>query len=96
MLEDLAVGGVVCTASYEARKFGVHSAMSMAEAKRRCPQGIFLSCNHAYYESVSREIFQVFHEFAPVVEPLSLDEAFLDVSGMEMFSSRIGVRMQKN
>lgn len=76
--------GVVCTASYEARKFGVHSAMPMAEAKRRCPQGIFLSCNHAYYESVSREIFQVFHEFAPVVEPLSLDEAFLDVSGMEM------------
>ena len=76
--------GVVCTASYEARKFGVHSAMSTNEAKRRCPQGIFLDCNHPYYEAVSRDIFKIFHEFAPTVEPLSLDEAFLDVSGMEL------------
>ncbi|MEG6584283.1 DNA polymerase IV [Dendrosporobacter sp. 1207_IL3150] len=75
--------GVVSTASYEARKYGVRSAMSMAEARRRCPQGVFLSCDHNRYSRVSKEIMEVLADFSPIVEPLSLDEAFLEVSGME-------------
>lgn len=75
--------GVVATASYEARRFGVHSAMPMVEAKRRCPQGIFVTGNYKRYQEVSQEIFKVFHDFSPCVEPLSIDEAFLDITGME-------------
>lgn len=75
--------GVVATASYEARRFGVHSAMSMVEARRRCPEGIVLSSDHEKYSRVSVELQRIFSEFSPIVEPLSLDEAFLDVSGME-------------
>lgn len=75
--------GVVATASYEARRFGVHSAMSMVEARRRCPEGIFLPCDHEKYSQVSMELQRIFSEFSPIVEPLSLDEAFLDVTGME-------------
>ncbi|MBN1103530.1 MAG: DNA polymerase IV [Deltaproteobacteria bacterium] len=72
--------GVVCSASYEARKFGVHSAQPMAAALRLCPQGIFLPVRMARYVEVSRKIFSVFYRFTPLVEPLSIDEAFLDVS----------------
>lgn len=75
--------GVVATASYEARRFGVHSAMSMVEARRRCPEGVFLPCDHEKYSQVSMELQRIFSEFSPIVEPLSLDEAFLDVTGME-------------
>ncbi|MBP2633247.1 MAG: DNA-directed polymerase [Firmicutes bacterium] len=75
--------GVVSTASYEARKFGVFSAMSMAEARKRCPDGIFVSTNHHHYSEVSQDIFAIFADFAPSIEPLSLDEVFMDVSGME-------------
>lgn len=75
--------GVVSTASYEARKFGVHSAMPMAEARRRCPDGIFVACNHRRYTQESKKIRAIMAEFSPLVEPLSLDEAFLDISGME-------------
>lgn len=75
--------GVVATASYEARRFGVHSAMSMVEARRRCSGGVFLPCDHEKYSRVSAHLNRIFSEFSPLVEPLSLDEAFLDVSGME-------------
>ena len=75
--------GVVATASYEARKFGVHSAMPMAIARRRCPEGIFVSGHHAHYSEVSRQIFAIFNRFSPAVEALSIDEAFLDITGME-------------
>lgn len=87
--------GVVATASYEARKYGVHSAMSSVEARRRCPQAVFLPANHEKYSRVSQEIEHIFSEFSPVVEPLSLDEAFLDVTGMEgLFTDPVAIAVQ--
>ncbi|WP_041276433.1 DNA polymerase IV [Desulfosporosinus acidiphilus] len=73
--------GVVSTASYEARKFGIHSAMSMSEAYRRCPEAIFVPVNMKKYKEVSLKIREIFLTYTPLVEPLSLDEAFLDVTG---------------
>jgi DNA polymerase-4 len=75
--------GVVCAASYEARKFGVHSAMPTATARRLCPQGIFLPPRMDHYAQIARQLRQIFLSFTPLVEPLSLDEAFLDVRGCE-------------
>ena len=72
--------GVVAAASYESRVFGIRSAMPMAEARRRCPDIIRVAPRMAHYQAVSREIFGVFKEFTPLVEGLSLDEAFLDVT----------------
>lgn len=83
IIGGLSGRGVVATASYEARRFGVHAAMSMREAHVRCPQGVFLSSRLAYYRRISQEIRTIFYEYSPVVEPLALDEAFLDISGME-------------
>ena len=73
--------GVVSTCSYEARKYGVHSAMPSREAGRLCPHGIFVPGDHAKYSAVSRQVFAIFERFTPWVEPVSIDEAFLDVSG---------------
>src|SRR5229473_1449440 len=75
--------GVVCAASYEARPFGVHSAMPMAQARRLCPQAVLLPLRMSHYAAVSRQIRAIFYSFTPLVEPLSLDEAFLDVHGCE-------------
>ena len=72
--------GVVCAASYEARRFGVRSAMPTAEARRRCPEGVFLPPRFPRYEELSRAVFAVYRRYTPLVEPLSLDEAFLDVT----------------
>ena len=74
--------GVVSTCSYEARKFGVRSAMSMVEAHRRCPQAIFVQGRMSRYAEISRSIMAVFREFSPCIEPLSIDEAFLDMTGI--------------
>ena len=76
--------GVVSTCSYEARRFGVHSAMPIVRARRLCPQGIFVEGDYANYKAVSQQIFAIFARYAPVVEPLSIDEAFLDLTGMEL------------
>lgn len=81
----LAIGhdgprGVVATASYEARRFGVRSAMPMTRAKRLCPQLTIVRGNYETYKEVSRQIHEIFHEYTDKVEPLSLDEAFLDVT----------------
>ena len=73
--------GVVAAASYEARRFGVHSAMPGFEARRLCPQGVFLPSDMRKYARVSEQVHDVFAEFTPMIEPLALDEAFLDVSG---------------
>ena len=72
--------GVVAAASYEVRKFGVRSAMPMREARRRCPQLIRVAPRMSHYQGVSRQVFAVFRAFTPLVEGLSLDEAFLDVT----------------
>jgi DNA polymerase-4 len=73
--------GVVASCSYEARGFGVHSAMAMSEARRRCPQGVVVAGRHGRYSEVSSRLHEIFHEFTPIVEGIGLDEAFLDVSG---------------
>jgi DNA polymerase IV len=72
--------GVVCAASYEARRFGVRSAMPTAAARRRCPQGVFLPPRFERYGEISERVFDVYRSTTPLVEPLSLDEAFLDVT----------------
>lgn len=72
--------GVVCTCSYEARKYGIHSAMASSIAKKLCPHVIFVRPRMKYYASVSKEINDIFKSYSNLVEPLSLDEAFLDVT----------------
>lgn len=76
--------GVVATASYEARQFGIHSAMSMKQARRLCPNGVFLPVRMAHYRRISHQIRLILSHYSPLIEPLALDEAFLDVSGMEL------------
>lgn len=80
--------GVVSAASYEARQFGVHSAMPMKEALRRCPQAVVRTVRMRRYVMVSQTIHTIFTEYTPLIEPLSLDEAFLDVTGsLRLFGS---------
>ncbi len=83
-----AARGVVAAASYEARKYGVHSAMPSVTAKRKCPDLIFVKPRFEVYRAVSQQIREIFAEYTPVIEPLSLDEAYLDVTdnlkGMEI------------
>jgi DNA polymerase-4 len=83
--QPVAVGGsqergVVAAASYEARKFGVHSAMPSVIAKRKCPDLVFVKPRFDAYQAVSLQIRSIFAEYTPIIEPLSLDEAYLDVT----------------
>jgi DNA polymerase-4 len=83
--KPLAVGrpeerGVVAAASYEARKFGIRSAMSSMQALKLCPDLIFVRGRMEHYKAVSEEIHRIFHEYTDLIEPLALDEAFLDVT----------------
>lgn len=80
--------GVVSTASYEARRFGVHSAQPMTEARRLCPQGVFLKVRMDRYQEVSRRIHKILSSYTPKVEPISIDEAFLDVGGCQTLFGR--------
>ncbi|MGT2800717.1 DNA polymerase IV [Streptococcus marmotae] len=72
--------GVVSTCNYEARKFGVHSAMSSKEAYERCPQAIFIAGNYEKYQAVGQQVREIFHRYTDLVEPMSIDEAYLDVT----------------
>jgi DNA polymerase IV len=73
--------GVVSAASYEARAYGVHSAMSITEAYRRCPHGVYLPVDGRRYQQASRDVMAILRRFTPQVEPISIDEAFMDVTG---------------
>ncbi len=75
--------GVVSTCSYEARRFGVHSAMPMSQALRRCPDAVVLPVRMSRYKELSELIFDIYRRYTPLIEPLSLDEAFLDVTASE-------------
>lgn len=99
----LIVGGkpgsrsVVCTASYEARKFGVRSAMSTTYAAKLCPQAIFLPPRFERYKEISKAIRQIFERYTTVIEPLSLDEAYLDVSDHPtMFATKIAQEINRS
>ncbi len=88
--KPLIIGGlpgdkraVVSTASYEARKYGVHSAMPLVQAVRLCPNGIFIRGNYPHYQEVSHEIMQIFKNYSPDVIQMSIDEAFIDISGTQ-------------
>ncbi|MGE4618742.1 MAG: DNA polymerase IV, partial [Planctomycetota bacterium] len=84
--------GVVSTASYEARKFGVNSGMPSTEALRRCPKGIWRSPRGSRYQQISRQVMGVFREFTPEIEPLSVDEAFLDIAGsLRLFGGAVSI-----
>lgn len=87
--------GVVATASYQARPYGVHSAMPMAQARKLCPQAIIVPPRRERYLEVSRNVFRILRSFTPLVEPLSLDEAFLDVTNShELFGSAREIAQQ--
>jgi len=73
--------GVVSTASYEARKYGVYSAMTIARAKKLCPHGVYLPGRHDRYQKFSKKIIEILYEVTPRVEQVSIDEAFLDLKG---------------
>lgn len=75
--------GVVCAASYEARVFGCHSAQPTAVALRRCPQAVVVPPRHSLYSEASSQVFEIFRRYSPLVEGLSIDEAFIDVTGTE-------------
>jgi nucleotidyltransferase/DNA polymerase involved in DNA repair len=84
--------GVVSAASYEARKYGIHSAMPISEAFRRCPKGLFIQPRMAVYESVSSELMDFFARYSPVIEQISVDEAFLDMTGSDrLFGSPLHI-----
>lgn len=90
--------GVVCAASYEARKYGVHAGMPIWEARQKCPQGIFVPSQMNKYVEASKKFFQICSDYTPLIEALSVDELFLDVSGCEsLFGSSeiIGRKIKK-
>ncbi len=84
--------GVVSTASYEARKYGIHSAMPISKAYKLCPEGIYIRPRMKRYEEISKRIMEILYEFSPVIEQVSIDEAFLDCTGTEkLFGSPISL-----
>jgi DNA polymerase-4 len=88
--------GVVSTASYEARKFGVHSAMPLRTAHKLCPHAIFLPVDYQEYSRVSQIIKEILHEFSPVMEDVGIDEAFLDISGIDKTSAEIAKEIKES
>src|SRR5215204_4393851 len=94
--KPVAVGGsrergVVAAASYEARRFAIHSAMASVTAKRKCPELVFVKPRFDVYKAISLEIRAIFAEYTPLIEPLSLDEAYLDVTRiLRVFPMQLG------
>lgn len=88
--------GVVSTCSYEARKFGVHSAMPIFIAKEKCPTGVYISGRYGRYVQISQEIFKIFNEVTPLVESVSIDEAYLDLSQGNIKNGMEAARYIKN
>lgn len=91
--------GVVAACSYQARKFGIHSAMPMSQAIRLCPQAVVLPVRMSRYVELSEQIHQIFYNYSPEIEPISLDEAFIDVTGsLKLFGSaeNIGRELKQN
>ena len=94
---DMNNRGVVSTASYEARKYGVHSAMPIYKAKKLCPNGVYISGRMERYKELSLEIHKIFHKYTPKVEKISIDEAFLDLKGCHKLfgsSEKIGKKIK--
>jgi len=90
--------GVVCAASYEARKYGIHAGMPIWEAQQKCPKGIFIPSQMNKYLKASKKFFQICSDYTPLLEPLSIDELFLDVSGCESLfgpSETIGKKIKE-
>ncbi len=90
--------GVVSAASYEARKFGVRSAMPIFQAKRKCPQGIFVPVRMARYKEMSNQVMAILERYSPIVEQVSIDEAYLDITGLERLQGspeRIALRIKE-
>lgn len=87
--------GVVATANYEARKYGVHSAMPSYIAKQKCPNGIFIRGNHERYRQVSKDVFEILYSITNLVQPISIDEAYLDVTHLSMDAVSIGKLIKK-
>ena len=82
--------GVVAACSYEARRYGIHSAMPISTAFKKCPNGVFISPSHGKYTQESKRIFNILNGFTPDVEPVSIDEAFLDISNsFHLFGSPV-------
>ncbi len=91
--------GVVCAASYEARRFGVHSAMPIFQAKLKCPDGIYLPVRMARYQEVSKRVMGILEEFSPLVEQVSVDEAYMDISGIDRLlgsPTKTGLRIKES
>lgn len=89
-----SIRGVVATCSYEARKYGIHSAMPIFMAKSKCPNGVFLPVRHNRYREISNEVFSIFYKVTALVEPLSIDEAYLDVTQLDEDPLSIGCRIK--
>ncbi len=87
--------GVVCAASYQARKYGIHAGMPIWEAQQKCPEAVFTPARIRYYTLASRQFFQICSEYTPLIEPLSIDEAFLDVTGCKSLFGSAEVIAQK-
>lgn len=87
--------GIVTTANYEARKYGIHSAMPIFMAKQKCPHGIYVPTRKNRYAEVSRQVFDILHEVTDIIEPLSIDEAYLDISQIDMESTKVAEIIRK-
>lgn len=87
--------GVVSAASYEVRRYGVHSGMALREAHRRCPQAVFLPVDFAYYASISRRLYAILRRLSPHVEPAGIDEAYVDITNVPGLAADIARRLQE-